>query len=124
MSLVMILFAISAALMLWRDLKSGRVYWARRYQQLDYDAAEPFDEKQDSPVYYWTVIGVVALCCLGAFVMAILLFFVPEDRLEIGEARFPITIIPMIVHIVYLVTGLIGRVFSWIKSYGSVDKKW
>lgn len=124
MSLVMILFAIPAALMLWRDLKSGRVYWSRKYQQLDYDAAEPFDEKQNFPVYYWTVIGVVAVCCLGAFVMAILLFFVPEDRLEIGESGFPIAVIPMTVHIAYVVKGLIGRGFSWIKNYGSVDKKW
>ncbi|MFN0109798.1 MAG: hypothetical protein ACKVZH_13165 [Blastocatellia bacterium] len=124
MSLVMILLAIAAALMLWRDLKSGRVYWSRRYQKLDYDAAEPFDEKQNSTVFYWTVIGLVAVCCLGAFVMAPLLFFIPEDRLVIGKSRFPMTVIPTLVHCVYLVKGLMGRGMSWVKNHGSVDKKW
>lgn len=125
MSLILILVAVPASLLLWRDLKSGRIYEPTgRFGQFDYDAEEPFADKVASPVYYWVVIGVVAVCCLGAFVMAILLLFIPEERLEIGQSKFPIAIIPLSVHGLYLIQGLGGRAVSWVKNYGSVDKKW
>lgn len=130
MSFILITLATFSILMVWRDLKSERIYYARRYsyfqQQspLEYDAPENFYEKADSPFLYWATIAVIMVCCLIAFIIGGLLFFVSEDRLESNKLALWLFDIPLAVFVVYLIQGLMGRLFSWIKNYGSVDKKW
>jgi NADH:ubiquinone oxidoreductase subunit 4 (subunit M) len=115
MSLFLMTLAILAALMLWHDWKSGHVYAPirRKHHPFEYDAPEHFVTKENSPVYYWAVILIVSVCCLIVFVQAILLFFMTIPILEIVS-----------VPVIYLLLGLMGRGFSWVKNHGSIDKKW
>ena len=68
MSWILLVLAALSALMLWRDLRSGRIYYARDYddEPMDFDAPEPFFEKSKSAAFFKVIILTVAVCCLTA----------------------------------------------------------
>jgi len=133
---LLILSAVSA-LMLWRDLGSGRIYTffanysSRRWQwelffekSLDYNAPEFFIERYNAPILYWTIIGFVSVGCLSAFGLTIISFFVSEQELDAHRPMKYLFFATTTVLFLYLVIGVQARALSWIKNYGSVDKKW
>ena len=124
MSGILLTLAALSAFVLWRDLSSGRIYYARKHGSLDYDAPEQFFEKGDSPSLFWTVVVTIAVCCLIALTLGILSLFIPEEHLGSNESLFLLFAIPIAVLVLYLTYGLLGRAFSWVKNYGSLDKKW
>jgi amino acid permease len=124
MSWFLLILAALSTLMLWRDLRSGRIYYTDEHAGLDYDDPEPFYEKSSSPTLYRVVIVTVAVCCLIASGLGILFFFIPEEYLFDSKPLLILFTIAFIVLILYLIYGAVGRATSWIKNYGSIDKKW
>src|SRR5262245_33176653 len=124
MSWFLLILAALSTLMLWRDLRSGRIYDPSEDESQDYDAPENFFEKSSTPAFYWIVIVTVAVCCLISFILGVLYFFTPGEDLNGGRPQLFLFDLVIIVLSLYLIYGALGRAFSWIKNYGSIDKKW
>src|SRR5262249_57987359 len=88
--------------MLWRDLKSERIYtmyannsrrpWHWHFfpgKILEYDAPEFFIEKGSAPALYRTIVTFVSISCVSAVGLGIIFFFPPEEGLNI-DARRPL----------------------------------
>jgi hypothetical protein len=123
MGWLLLITATAAGLMLWRDLKSGRIYAPNRYQPFDYDSPEHFETKSEWPFLFRIATGLIGGSCLYTFLAGALSFVIPEEKL-VRPALVYLLIFAVTILILYLVYGVMGRLFSWIKNYGSVDKKW
>jgi hypothetical protein len=110
-------------IMLWRDLKSGRIYFSYRHTKLEYDAPECFFERKSAPIIYRLILISVGVLCISNLIVGMLFFFGLAGRLNntlLTSLLGPGIIVPVI----YLGQGVLGRFFSWVKNYGSIDKQW
>jgi hypothetical protein len=110
--------AALTALMLWRDLKSGRIYKVDSERRYDSDD-EYYDTKADSPVSFRLKTSLAAIAALAGITLGFFPAFATET-----ESGLAATILCGGIQILYLAGGLIGRASSWVRNYGSVDKKW
>lgn len=119
----LITLAALTALMLWRDLKSGRVYNPRA-GQFGESGAEFYEDKAKSPLSFRVWTSLAAVAAWTGLTLGVLPAFAAESRGSWAESGGLVSIFSYAIQVVYLIYGLLGRAFSWIKNYGSADKKW
>ena len=123
MAWVLYILTASSSVMLWRDLKSGRIYYVYNPVRLEYDAPEYFLERIRVPIMYRFILITVGILCLSNLILGTLFFLGLTWKLN--TEFLGLLLIPgIIVTGLYLMYGIAGRLCSWVKNYGSIDKQW
>jgi hypothetical protein len=111
-----------ASLLLWRDLSAGRIYYANR--RGFYDRKKKFFlVKELSPGTYKLILAGVVICCLMGLTLALAPLYFDKHAPE-SENYSLLSILVTAALMVYSIDGLLGRLFSWVKNYGSIDTEW
>ena len=121
----MLLYLLAAAslFMLWRDWKSGRIYYLPRYGGLKYEDPDPFWERERTPILYWGIWITVGSCGAVSALLELLSSLGLTGRIN-EDFRVIIFLLGIGIQSFYFLGGLGGRFVSWVKNYGSVDKQW
>ena len=120
MNWFMLTLTATASLLLWRDFRSGRVYHLS-------ENSFPIRRRKfyigRSESWYKQILGIMAVLCFLGLLASVLPVFAGATTLDSDNAQ-QLSSVRLIGLTLYVINGLLGRLFSWVVNYGSVDRKW
>ncbi len=127
MNIILLLLCLLATYFLWRDFTLRRIY--RSYHHgIPYPTSgireREFYETRRSlgGLFPWILRSLTSVTFLG-WLLSISAFFLPA-RIVDGAPFYLLRTTCSLILTLYVVEGSVGRLFSYLKNYGSIDKTW